>query len=171
MALDTSMNTAKDKLGQPLLANRFSADFPGLGDGQEGNITYFMSSASTPVKNIGEIPVNWQGLQFKIPGDVTYDAFTVTFLCDKQNSSYKYMSLWGQLLVDVQSNSRGALDVIKKNLELHQLDVNGQIISTWECVGLFPTNIGEISFDRDSSDTISTFSCTFAMDYYNFKSV
>lgn len=169
--IDTTLGKVRDLIGQALLENRFSVDFPSLGDGQEGNITYFLSSSNTPVKNISEIPVNFQGLQFKIPGDVTFDQWTATFLCDKQNSSYKYVSLWGQLLVDVQSNSRGALENIKKNLEIHQLDVNGQIISTWECVGMFPTQIGEISLSRDSADTIATFSCTFAMDYFNFKSV
>ena len=171
MAIDVSLNTVKEKIGAGLRVNKFSAEFPALGDGQEGDITYFLQSASTPTKNIGEIPINWQGLQYKVPGDVTYDAFTVGFICDKNNSSYKYMSLWMDLVIDVQTNSRGLISDIKKNLELHQLGNSNEIISTWECVGLFPTNVSEISYDRDSADTIGTFTATFAMDSHNFKSI
>ena len=169
--IDMSLNTIQEKVGMPLLANRFYADFPALGDNMEGDMTYFMQSASTPTKTIGEILINHMGLQYKIPGDVTYGAFTVTFICDENNTSYNYMQLWSQLVVDDISNSRGKLSDVKKTIDLHQTDVNGQIKSTWYIEGLFPTEVGEISLDKESADTISIFTVTFAMDLSKFKSI
>lgn len=169
--IDISLATVKQKTGQPLLANRFFAEFPALGDGFEEDMAYFMLSASTPTKTIGEILINFMGLQYKVPGDVTYGAFTASFICDKNNTAYKYMQLWQSLVVDDLSNTRGALDDVKKKIDLHQLDVNGQKISTWFIEGLFPTEVGEISYDRESADTFAQFTVTFAMDFNKFKSV
>ena len=171
MALDMTYNTVIEKIGAPLLSNRFYGDFPALGDDQEGELSYFLQSTETPSKSIGEIIINWQGLQYKVPGDVTYDAWTATFICDKSQSAYKYISLWMDLIVDVQTNSKGTLDVAKRSIDLHQLDGNGQIITTWYCKGMFPTNITGVSFDRDAADTVSQFTVTFAMDYHSLKSI
>jgi len=170
MAVDMSLQTVKQKTGTPLKLNRFYADFPALGDQQEDNVTYFLQSSSTPTKTIGEILINWQGLQYKVPGDVTYAPITITFLCDQELTAYKYAQLWQSLVVDDLTNSRGQLDEVKKDIDLHQLEDNGAIKGTWFMKGMFPTEVGEIAYDRDSADAIATFTVTFAFDNYTFSS-
>jgi hypothetical protein len=168
--IDQSLNTVKSKIGNPLRTNRFYADFPALdGSGIEEDVTYFLNSMSTPTKTISEIIIFWQGLQYKVPGDLTFAPLSVTFMTDENLSAYNYMMFWQDLVVNDLDNTRGALSDVKKIIELHQLSDNGGVKATWSCNGLFPTEVGEVSFDREGADTVGTFTVQFAMDNFTYS--
>lgn len=167
MAIDMTTNTLQEKLGNPHRANRFYADFASLGLGAEieDNLTYFLESTDSPSKVIGEVIVRWQGLEYKVPGDVTMGGPMVfTFKGDDKSSAYKYFTLWNSLVADSLSNTRGKLADIKKNIELHQLNDDGSIANTWSIKGMFVTEVGQINYSSDSSDTIITFPVTISYD-------
>jgi len=170
MAFDPSLSTLKAKLGTPAKINRFYADFPALGNNEEDDMAYFIQSIATPVKTTEEIIINWQGVQYKVPGDSTVSTVTITFRIDGAMKSYNYCQLWQSLVIDTLTNSRGAIGDVKKNLDLHQLGDNASILATWEFLGMFITEVGEIAYDQDSPSTISTFTATFALDDFAYKS-
>ena len=59
-------------------ANQFKVDFPALGGGME----FLARSAQIPALTIGEIAVPYRGRQIFVPGDRTYDAWTLTIFND-----------------------------------------------------------------------------------------
>ena len=169
--MDFTTNNIQQKLGYGARVNKFHCSFPSIGDSEEENMTYFLQSVDTPEKSIGEIVVNHQGLTYKLPGDITVSPVTLTFRVDQNMKSYNYMNLWINLIVDSLTNSRGLLSEVQKNLLLHQDGPNNEIVATWDMKGVFPTNVGPISYDADSVDTIGQFTVTFAINDFEYSSV
>jgi len=168
--IDMSLNTISQKIGNPLRTNRFYADFPAFdGSGIEEDVTFFLNSISTPTKTIGEIKIFWQGLSLNVPGDCTYSPITLTFMTDEALSAYNYFQLWQSLVIDDLTNSRGKLSDVKKGIDLHQLADNGAVKATWFMNGMFPTEVGEVSFDREGADTVGTFTVNMAFDNFTFS--
>jgi hypothetical protein len=169
--MDFTINTIRDAIGFGARSNKFFCQFPSIGDNLENEMTYFMTSVDCPEKSIGELVINWQGHTFKVPGDATVAPITATFQVDQNMKSYNYIDLWLKLVFDTHTNSRGLLDEIQKNLTINQLGPNNEIVGKWVIQKMFPTNIGPISFDKDSVDTVGQFTVTFACNDYEFVSV
>lgn len=144
-----SFNEFKSQLGIGARPNQFRCLL-----GRAGAKPFLVKAASLPGKNIGQIDVPVYGKQLRIPGDVTYDAWSVTVLNDEQFTIRNQLEAWVKTLED------GNLE--EDDLLVQQLDKSGAVIKSITLIGAFPTTLGAVELSYDSSDTISEFTCDFA---------
>ena len=142
-------------------ANQFKVEFPSLGNGME----FLARSAQIPALTIGEIAVPYRGRQIFVPGDRTYDAWTLTVFNDTGYSIRSLLEGWANQIQNI-----GA--VVSQNgpayrdAKVHQLSRDGEhTLRSYNLFGVWPTTIDAIDLAWDTNDTIEEYGCTFRFNY------
>lgn len=158
-----SVEAFKKVVGESWRPINFNVKFPSKYN-LDGNATVTVQSAGLPGKNIGVIMMYYKGKEIKIPGDVTYNDWTVTFIMDKKHAMYKTMDLWASAIYDDFTNARGKLEDLKHNIEIELLGDQNQVVSKHILYGVFPVSLDEVAADMSMSNQYGTFSMTFAVE-------
>jgi len=142
-------------------ANQFKVEFPSLGNGME----FLARSAQIPALTIGEIAVPYRGRQIFVPGDRTYDAWTLTVFNDTGYSIRSLLEGWANQIQNI-----GA--VVSQNgpayrdAKVHQLSRDGEhTLRSYNLFGVWPTTIDAIDLAWDTNDTIEEYGVTFRFNY------
>ena len=143
--------------------------------GATKEFTFACKAAAIPAMTVGTIDVPYFGRVVKVPGNKTFDNWTVTIINDEEflirNAMEKWIAamgthegniatigntfgagggtLFGQATVQHYSKGGGALGQAKYNF-----------------VNIFPVNLSEIALAWDSNDAIEEFTVEFAYDYW-----
>ena len=143
-------------------------------------MNYSCKGASIPPMTVGVVEVPYFGRVVKVPGNKTFDNWTVTIINDEEflirNAMEKWIAamgthegniatigntfgagggtLFGQATVQHYSKGGGALSQAKYNF-----------------VNIFPVSIGEIALGWDTNDAIEEFTVEFAYDYWTHTDV
>jgi hypothetical protein len=64
------------------------------------------------------------------------------------------------------SNGRVNPRDYQTDLNVHQLDRNGAIVKTYTFIDAYPTEIGAIALDFDTSNAVEVFDVTFTYNYW-----
>ncbi|ANM46495.1 tail protein [Morganella phage vB_MmoM_MP1] len=143
--------------------NLFEVEIPYLGK----TFKLKCKAATMPASTVEKVPVGYMNRKLNIAGDRIYDDWTITVYNDDAHDTRKALLNWSN-----QAHGRG--DAItgetpaqyKKTALVRQFHRNGQTVTHEETIqGLWPTNIGELQYDWDSNNEVSTFECTFAIDW------
>lgn len=145
-----SLSNFKSELGYGARANMFRVNI--------GANTFLVKAASIPGATIGEVQVPVLGRQLKLPGDVTFEAWSVTVINNEGFNVRKYLEEWMQELAE------GVLN--EKDFQISALDKTGGVLKTVTLIGAFPTTLSAIDMSYDSADTVSEFTCDFAYQYW-----
>ena len=142
--------------------------------------TFACKAAAIPAMTVATIDVPYFGRTIKVPGNKTFDNWSVTIINDKEflirNAMEKWVAamgthegniatigntfgaaggtLFGQATVQHYSKGGGALGQAKYNF-----------------INIFPVSIGEIALGWDANDAIEEFTVEFAYDYWTHKDV
>jgi hypothetical protein len=76
---------------------------------------------------------------------------------------------WSNALNRLVSNVRDPninAENYKADLEIIQYGKDGNVIRSYQLVGAFPTEIGNIGLDWDSANAVESFSVNFSYDYW-----
>ena len=142
-------------------ANQFKVDFPALGRGME----FLARSAQIPALTIGEIAVPYRGRQIFVPGDRTYDAWTLTIFNDTGYSIRGQLEGWANRIQNIGS----AVDQgtgIYKDAQVMQLSRDGSsTLRTYNLYDVWPTTVDAIDLAWDTNDTIEEYGVTFRFNY------
>jgi len=142
-------------------ANQFKVNFPALGGGME----FMARSAQIPALTIGEIAVPYRGRQIFVPGDRTYDAWTLTVFNDTGFSIRSKLEGWANNIQNIGSavDQKG---VVYRDAQVQQLSRDGtSILRTYQLYGVWPTTIDAIDLAWDTNDTIEEYGVTFRFNY------
>jgi hypothetical protein len=124
--------------------------------------SYLVSVAELPGQNIGVTPVYYRGRELKLAGDKVFSPFTCTILNDTDFTLRQGMELWMNL---IESNTRKtgatAPSEYQQQIEVFQLDRQGNDLRKYNLNGAFPTDISPIGLDFAANDQLSTFGVTF----------
>ena len=136
--------------------------------------TYLCKAAQLPGQTIGAIEVPFRGRTFKVAGDRTIDAWTVTIINDENFEYRNAFESWTELIAKLDNNLGATLpDAYMKNAKVYQLGRGSTASSTnntgsanvvlkeYEFVDIFPTSVAPIDLSYDSSDTIEEFTVEF----------
>ena len=126
------------------------------------NTEYFCTSAALPSLSLGIAETNFRQFKGYVPGDVTYDEFSVRIAIDEDLKVYQEIHDWIMRNRDV------------KNIEVHDAillittsknNVNKQI----QLVNIYPTSLSTLEFNAQSTD-VEYFQAdvSFRYDYYKF---
>lgn len=171
MSVDIKLETFKGQLKDGARPNRFSVsvEAPAAVGSWSEPLAYLVKSFQLPPRTIGEITVNYQGLQTKIAGDATYDDVTMTVHMDYGFRAKEYFEKWLELIVQVGregDNLRTAPAEYKTTIQVDQLGRKGEVLKSYTLVGAYPKQMDSVELSHESTDTLEELSITFGIDYW-----
>jgi hypothetical protein len=157
--------------------NLFEVEITTLPEGiawNANNFKFMCKAAQLPGQTIASIDVPFRGRTFKVAGDRTIDAWTVTIINDENFEYRNAFESWTELIAKLDNNLGATLpDAYMKNAKVYQLGRGSTASSTnntgsanvvlkeYEFVDIFPTSVAPIDLSYDSSDTIEEFTVEF----------
>jgi hypothetical protein len=109
------------------------------------------------------------GLQFKVPGAASYpasDAFRLTFYADSENLIRTVFERWSEITFD-DATSTGNYKLFENSVvSLAQLNQKLEIINKYNLIGVFPVEVGALTYKTIGSGEAITFSATLAYQYW-----
>jgi len=159
---------------------RVLMEFPVSIAGDTQRASYLIRSTSLPSSSVSSIPVPYFGRKIKIAGDRDFEDWSVTVMNDEDFGLRNSFEAWLNLINTHVSNRIGsgvsgpngsAPDIYKVDLIVQQFSKAGPsnesgVIRQYKFNGAFPTSVGAISLDWDSTNTVESFDVTFSYDYW-----
>jgi hypothetical protein len=135
----------------------------------------YLESANLPGRAITNIPVPFMGLQFNVPGTVTYpgsDAWAVTFRCDQ---NYDIRATLENATVNTfdDATSTGDFNIARRSslITINLLGKSGSIIRQYTLYGAYVVSVGESNYSLTDSGNIVTVPATLAYQYWRVTQV
>lgn len=129
-------------------------------------------TTSTPSANVGVIDLTWGGRNLPIPGDRTYEEFTVTFIGVNDQNVYNAFQKWSENINGSDSNKGLTnLDDIMNDITLELLDVNDNVTKTYTLHDAWPSVVGQMSMDSGEMDGYAQYDVTFRYVSYDQPNV
>lgn len=127
------------------------------------------TATQIPASTVDAIPVFYQGRSVNFSGNRTYAPWTIEVLNDEDFAIYDAFVAWLAALNEPIDNVRGGgltsrPSQYKSQALIHQYGQDELLIKSWKCIGLFPTNVSEITLGWEASNQIERFQVTFAID-------
>ena len=162
MALDINSITSAFSSGEFARGNLFEVFITG----QDSNLKFRCKATNIPAMTVGVIELGYQNRKLKIAGDRTYDDWTVTVYNDDAHAAREDFVKWQNIAVGVLDDISGATpDQYKFNALVTQFERNGVKTAEYDIKQIWPTSVGEMTFDWDTNDELMTFEVTFSIDY------
>ena len=153
---------------------RVLVNFPGYaGSGTNGQQASLLArTTNTPASTVGVIDLTWGGRNLPIPGDRTYEEFTVTFIGVNDMLVYNAYQKWSENINGSDSN-RGLtnLDTIMNDVTLEMMDVNDNVTKTFILHDAWPSVVGQMSLDSGEMDGYSQYDVVFRYVSYSQPNV
>ena len=145
-----------------------------FGDGSDVTIgeedLVYATTASLPAKAIANVAVPYMGLNFNIPGTVSYpgsEAYNITFRADESYSLYeKFQQVVNDTFNDADSTGNYFAPKASSVIDLVQLDKQLDRVSQYQLVGVSIRNLGELSYNITEAGTEQQFTVALAYHYY-----
>jgi len=144
------------------------------------NFPILCKAAALPASNIASIDVPFRGRIFKVSGDRTFDAWTVTIINDQDFLIRDAMEAWMQSIGQYADGSGFTnpsdymCDAFVKQFRRGNSNVGKniptgsglEVAATYKFFDIFPTTISAIDLSYDTSDTIEEFTVEFQVQYW-----
>jgi T4-like virus tail tube protein gp19 len=143
--------------------------------GSPEKASFLIRSASIPASTLGQIEVPYAGRKIKVSGDRTYSDWNITVMNDEDWGLRQAFEEWHRGINEWQGNfmippfvdAGSTAGTYKVDLAVTQFSKDGETpIAEYAFIGAFPTEIGPIQLDWETTNQIETFDVTFAYDYW-----
>lgn len=153
---------------------------PTLGSSVVEKASFMCKTAQLPQSSVGSFTVPYRGREFKLPGERTFDPWTVTIYNTNDFDVRDAFERWSQGMVGHALNT-GILDPAKYQVDLtvqhlkreqtergraRKEDRLSDISKEVKIVGAFPEVVGPIDLSYDTTGEIETFDVTFQYQYW-----
>jgi hypothetical protein len=135
------------------------------------NDLLYITTANLPGKEITNQQVPFMGLQFNVPGSVKYtgsDAWTVKFRCDEGLNIRNKVENWMKEIFDIQTSS-GKYGVPTEVATMDLLGKDLKTIRSYNFIGIYPSKLGEISYDKTGDGKPLDFDVTLSYQFWTLK--
>ena len=162
-------------IGDGARPNLFSVTlvFPtivGNGSAAGQKLTFMAKASQLPGSSIGTVPVYYFGRETKFAGNRTFPDWTLQIINDEDFTVRNAMENWMNSLNSNQGNVRnasaGGPTSYTTDATVNQYGKTGEIIKSYNFVGMFPIDVAPIDLDWSSNDSIEEYSVTFAYQYW-----
>ena len=130
-------------------------------------------AANIPAMAVGVVEVPYFGRVVKVPGNKTFDNWSVTIINDEgflvRNGMEKWVASMGTHIGNVQSAASSALtSALYGNATVQHYGKEGATdkIAEYKFVNIFPVSVSEIALGWDANDAIEEYTVEFAYDYW-----
>ena len=136
------------------------------------DLEFLCKGTTIPASTIGKVEVPYRGRKLQVPGDRTFEDWSITLLNDTEWQNRSALESWmGRIQAHTANYSDfGSNDIgYYGQASVSQLDRQNNIIRTYrmEC---FPTTAAAITLDADTNDSVEEFEVTFAVNYFTIDS-
>ena len=182
-----NLTSFKSKIGYGIRPNLFMVQVTDLEDnlddsakvkGTDADFTFLCRSAGIPASTIGTVEVPFRGRVIKLPGDRTFESWTVTVMADESMDVRAYFEKWMNKL-NKHENGAGYTDDFAATLRVSQLQRGTstadalkdphKIVRSYEFINAFPTNIAQIDLSYDNNNTVAEYTVEFQYDWWEAK--
>jgi hypothetical protein len=143
-------------------------------------LNFYAKAAALPGSTLGEIVVPYMGRQAKVPGDRTFEDWTITVINTEDFDIRESLEKWNRYYNGVVNNMVGDETgnnanittgkfwghVTNSSLRVEQFNRKGEVVMTYLLIGAFPKEVASMELGYDQYDTISEFQVTFAYQYF-----
>ena len=128
---------------------------------------FLVSVAELPGQTVNPAIVQYRGREVKFVGDRVYSPWTITVLNDAEMSIRNAFEQWMGGMEDY-ANKFGRLQPseYQRDLQVFQLDRNGNALKSYNIVNSFPVDISPVGLDFGANDQISSFTVTFQYQHF-----
>ena len=127
----------------------------------------YARGGTIPGREISENIVSYMGLDFRVPGSVKYaGSYEIEFLCDTSDTLRNLMLTWTRDTFD-DATSTGNYFMAKETsiVDLVQLDTQLERVAQYTLVGVYPKQVGDVTYTLDGTGAPVTFSMTLGYHY------
>lgn len=127
---------------------------------------FHCKAASLPGSVIPAVKVPYMGRSIVIPGDRDYEEWSVTVMLEKDMTIRRDLFNWKEEINATVGNTGAPPSAIKSDGSVKSYNKDGSVGITFRLIGMFPTNVAGVDFNRDSANSITEVQCNFAYDYH-----
>ena len=146
--------------------------------GSDTKVSFFIRAAQIPASTIGVIEVPFMGRTYKIPGDRTFEPWTITVMADAKMGLRRSFESWINLTNNAKKNRSSAaglsylkpmrVDLLAKSGKSGN-NIKEQIVKKYKFHHAYPTNISSIDVDANANDTITEFTVEMQYAYWTVE--
>lgn len=151
-------------------ANQFRVqlNFPNFANpGRAGEAASFLCNAtSLPAVTIGNIALSYRGRPVNFAGEREFAPWSVTIINDGDFLVRDAFERWSNAIANFdQTNGTQTPTAYQLDMQVFQLDRNGNGLKAYNFIDAYPIEIGAIALAYDNPN-IETFDVTFQYNYY-----
>lgn len=142
----------------------FDVQVPTLGE----EFNFLCMSTQVPTFTTGIIEVPYFGRKVKIAGDRTFAEWTTTVMIEEDFSQRRALEAWAEKINSAVENKRAYdnPEDYKENAYVALYKKAGDVAQSYTLQGCWPSDIGTIELDWNTTDTIGIYTVTWAFDYF-----
>lgn len=133
-----------------------------------------VESTTLPQRNINNVPVNFHGVDFNLPGNAKYtgsDAWPVTFRLDQQLNIRRIFEDWSTAIFDDRTTAGSIVRSNDAYMVLSLFDQMGASHDQYVLWGIYPTEVGSLEYNVGTDGDIVTCQVTFAYHYWSRQGI
>lgn len=144
--------------------------------GATTKVTFMAKAAQLPGSTVGIVPLYYFGREIKVPGNRTFQDWTISVINDEDFLVRNGFESWLNLINSHVGNVRDPSMVndlgYSSQATVYQYpktggpDTGNAAIAEYDFIGMFPVDVSPIDLDWGSNDTIEEFSVTLAYQYW-----
>ena len=131
------------------------------------DLDFLATASSLPEQTLGKIEVPFRGRKLQVPGDRTFEDWTVSIINDVEFSARTALEAWQR---DIQELDSGegltSLDYLLDRAFVEQLNKDDTVLARYEFFNMFPKNIGEITLGYDTVDAVEEFTVDLTFSHW-----
>lgn len=128
---------------------------------------FLVNAAELPGQTINPAIVYYRGREVKFAGDRMFAPWTISFLNDAEMSLRNAMEQWMNGMEDlVDKFGRLQPSEYQRDLDVAQLDRNGNILKAYKISNAFPIDLSPVGLSFDANDQVSSTSVTFTFQHF-----
>ena len=129
------------------------------------NLQFLGKATHIPASSIAKLEIPFRGRNLAIPGDRTFNDWSVTILNDPDWQNRTAMEEWmNQISNHSQNTSSLPAANVYGQATVQQLGRSGNTIRTYRLQDILPTEIAQIDLTMDSGGTPEEYAVTFAVN-------
>ena len=164
----TTINTLKKYLGGGLRKNKFLVElaYPGLNNER---FNCFCNTVSFPARTIQTVSASYRGHKLNMRSETDFgNEVELSLIDDSDFTVRKIFDKW-LMALDSSSNDVSGIEQYQTELTIWQLDHKGSEVYGYTLSNVFPTNLGNITYDDSEQNTITGYTVT--LTYSDFTPV
>lgn len=132
--------------------------------------TFMAKAASLPASTLGIVPQYYFGREVKLAGNRTFGDWALTIINDEDFAIRNALENWSNAINSHKANLRSTNAATPTSYTVDalvtQYGKTGNILKTYNFIGMFPTNIDAVSLDWGSNDSLEEYGVTFAYQWW-----